>query len=65
MLVVIEQGGEEEQDESEDEDTDDYESDQGKYICYYNTIRRLILFIFVLLSQSVYYKLCTNSVATF
>ena len=51
MLVVIEQGGEEEQDESEDEDTDDYESDQGKYICHYNTIRRLI-FVYFCPSQS-------------
>ena len=32
MLLVIEQGGEEEHNESEDEDTDDYESDHGKFI---------------------------------
>ena len=46
MLLVIEQGGEEEHDESEDEDTDDYESDQGKFIYHYNTIRRLIFVYF-------------------
>ena len=46
MLFVIEQGGEEEHDESEDEDIDDYESDQGKFICHYNTIRRLIFVFF-------------------
>ena len=46
MLLVIEQGGEEEHDESEDEDTDDYESDQGKFIYHYNTIHRLIFVYF-------------------
>ena len=46
MCLVIEQGGEEEHDESEDEDTDDYESDQGKFISHYNTIRRRIFVYF-------------------
>ena len=52
MLLVIEQGGEEEHDESEDEDTDDYESDQGKFECYSN-------------GRSVYYELCINNFALF
>ena len=65
MCLVIEQGGEEEHDESEDEDTDDYESDQGKFICHYNTIRHFIFVYFILFSRSVYYALCTNSVPPF
>ena len=52
MLLVIEQGGEEENDESEDEDTDDYESDQGKFEYYSN-------------GRSVYYELCINNFALF
>ena len=52
MLLVIEQGEEEEHDESEDEDTDDYESDQGKFECYSN-------------GRSVYCELCTENFELF